>query len=259
MNPVVELQSPASRLKKENLKMSKRFRIAAVALATALVIAAALPAIAGAASPWWQILDGSRPSNLWEPTDSVQEIKTTPEFEAVGQMLEVGGEKIGCLGTANELGELVCQFFIGPELPPGVESTPISTAAQLKTVLEPIYGPTVEVSGGPVGAAPLIVTVPGISVPTISGLLTKKESEEQGKGRFGDAVNKVLSNGGSGRLVVTVTNLGNEAVEAEGLPVTIADELPGGVVATGVEAFSGGNGPVECELEAAGTKVRVRA
>jgi hypothetical protein len=255
MNSVGELQSSASRVKKENLKMSRRFVIAATALATALVIAAALPAMAGAASPWWQILDGSRPSNLWEPTDSVQEIQTTPEFEAVAQMLEVEGKKIGCLGTANELGELACLFFVGSELPPGVEPTPISTAEQLKAVLEPIYGPTVEVSGGPVGTAPLIVTVAGTSVPTIGGLLTKKESEEQGKGRFGDATNKVLSNGGSGRLIVTVTNLGNEVVEAEGLPVTIVDNMPEGVVATGYEAFAGGNGKVKCELEAAGTQV----
>jgi hypothetical protein len=255
MNPVVELQSSASRSKKENLKMSKRFAIAATALATVLVVAAALPAVAGAASPWWQILDGSRPSNLWEPTDSVQEITATTEFGGVAQLLEVGGKGIGCLGTEDFVGNFGCTGPVGSELPPGVDPTPIATAEQLETVLEPIYGPTVEVSGGPVGAAPLIVTVPGISVPTIGGLITKKEAEEKEKGRFGDAFNKVLSNGGSGRLVVTVTNLGNEADEAEGLPVRIADKLPGGVVATGYEASAGRNGPVECELEAVGTKV----
>jgi hypothetical protein len=255
MNSVAELQSSASRVKKETLKMSKRFTVAIATLAAALVVAAALPAIAGAASPWWQILDGSRPSNLWEPTDSIQEIDAKPEFEGVVQMLEVGGEPIGCLGTENELGELGCQFFVGPDLPPGVDPTAISTAAQLKTVLEPIYGPTVEVSGGPVGVAPLTITVPGTGVPTIGGFKTRAEAEVEENIRFGEVTNKIVSQGGSGRLVVTVTNLGNEAVEAEGLPVTIADELPGGVVATGVEAFSGGNGPVECELEAAGTKV----
>ncbi|HWO82212.1 MAG TPA: hypothetical protein VNM38_00280, partial [Solirubrobacterales bacterium] len=52
-------------------------RLIAFAVALAAVIAVTMPvATASAASPWWQVLDGSRPTNLWKPTDSVQEIKT---------------------------------------------------------------------------------------------------------------------------------------------------------------------------------------
>jgi hypothetical protein len=238
--------------------MSKLFSIALTSFVVAVVFAILPAASASAASPWWQILDGSRPSNLWEPTDNVQEIDASPEFEGVVQMLEVGGKPIGCLGTQNELGELGCLFFVGPDLPPGVDPTAITTAEQLKTVLEPLYGPTVKVDGGPVGVAPLTVTVPGVAVPTIGGFLTREEAEQKEEIRFGKVTNKVLSNGGSGRLVVTVTNLGNETVEAEGSPVTIVDELPEGIVASGYEAVAGARGqggPVKCEIEASGKKV----
>jgi hypothetical protein len=49
-----------------------------------------------------------------------------------------------------------------------------------------------------------------------------------------------------------MTNLSDEVMDATPDSVTIVDELPVGVVATGVEAFAGqrdANGPVECELE----------
>ena len=148
MNPVAELRPSASCQSKENLKMTRRFAVALAALATTLVLAAALPAMASAAPPWWQILDGSRPSNLWKPTDSIQEITTTMGFpgspsEGVVQKLEIQGKPIGCLGSETFFGNLGCEAF--------VQAPATATAAQLKTLLEPIYGSDVEVTGGPVG------------------------------------------------------------------------------------------------------------
>ena len=67
-----------------------------------------------------------------------------------------------------------------------------------------------------------MVTVLGRGVPIITF------NEEPGQITLGTAVNKVVSQGGSGRLVVTITNLGNEAVDASGLPVKIVDVLPEG-------------------------------
>jgi len=228
--------------------MSSRLSAALASLTAALALFAVLPVGASATTPWWQILDGSRPSNLWEPTDSVQEISATlasTEFgEGVVQKMEINREGIGCLGSETFLGELGCEIFVG---------APATTnAAQLKALLEPIYGSDVEVTGGPVGAAPLVVTVPGRSVPPIFF------NEDDNQPKFGTAENKIISQGGSGRLIVTVTNLGDEAVDASGEPVTIVDELPEGVVATGVEAFAGernSDGPVECEVKSAGTRV----
>jgi len=228
--------------------MPSRLGIALAVVTVALTLVAALPVAASATTPWWQILDGSRPSNLWEPTDSVQEIIATPEStefgEALTQRMEINRESIGCLASETFIGELGCLFFVG--------APPTSNAAQLETLLEPIYGSDVEVTGGPVGVAPLVVTVPGRSVPPIFF------NEDNNQQTFGTAENKVISQGGSGRLIVTVTNLGDEAVDATGEAVTIVDDLPEGVVATGVEAFAGqrnSDGPVSCEVEAAGARV----
>jgi hypothetical protein len=222
--------------------MFKRL-INAVALLVAASVLLALPSAASAAgAPWWQILDGSRPTNLWKPTDSVQEIVATPDDigfgEAVEQKMEIQGEPIGCLGNENQtVEEVFCPFFGG--------GPATKTAAELEALLEPIYGSDVEVTGGPVGVAPLVITVPGRNVPAIG-------FSESGI-RVGAAVNKQVSPGGSGRLAVTLTNLGDVKVNGESHPVTIVDELPEGLVATGfVEAFAGVKGtagPVDCELE----------
>jgi hypothetical protein len=195
---------------------------------------------ASAASPWWQVLDGSRPSNLWEPSHNVQEISTavgeSEGVEGVVAIVEVEGNPVGCLAAG--FGFFFCENFFGY---PATE-----TAEQLETLLQTAYANgSVKVTGGPVGGEPLTVTTPG-SISTI-GLFPI----------LGTATNKVLSPGGSGRLVVTITNLGDEEVDGVADPVAIVDELPEGLMADGVEAFAGqrdADGPVECEL-ATSTKV----
>src|SRR4051812_5361457 len=90
---------------KEISSMSRRFAVLIAALAIALTTVAVMSVGASAASPWWQILDGSRPSNLWEPTDSVQEIKTLKVKFAGEEVLiakvEVAGETVGCMAAGN--------------------------------------------------------------------------------------------------------------------------------------------------------------
>ena len=58
--------------------MPKRLaRLFALAVtATALLGALFAGSASAAPSPWWQVLDGSRPTHLWEATDNVQEIET---------------------------------------------------------------------------------------------------------------------------------------------------------------------------------------
>ena len=247
MSRIAETSTPASRSSKQISKMPRRFFAQLVLVISVLAIGAVTPAAASAVSPWWQVLDGSRPSNLWEPTDSVQKITATMEEtefgEGVVQQMEIEGKIVGCLGSATFLGELGCELFLGLPV--------ITSAGQLATALEPFYGSDVEVIGGPVGESS-VVTVPGRSVAPIGF------NEEEGQPRFGTVKNEVESLGGSGRLVVTITNLGDEEVDATSNPVTIVDELPAGAVATGYEAFAGpqnSNGPVDCEIETAGTKV----
>lgn len=115
--------------------MSKRLPVSLASLLGALALCLASPLAATAASPWWQVLDGSRPSNLWKPLDNVK---------------------------------------------------------------------------------------------------------------------------GSGRLVITVTNLGDEAADGSSDPVRIEDVLPEGAIASYAEGFAGAkdeDGPVECEVLGGGKEV----
>jgi hypothetical protein len=230
---------------KENCSMLKR-RLAptAVVVLAALVLLAVLPmASASAASPWWQVMTGSRPSHLWEPTDHIQTIKTEVgtifSFEGVAQRLEVEGKALGCLGTADPGGSFFCTTFVG--------TPPISNAAELEAALEAAYGTDqVEVTGGPVGGDPFHIVVPGREEPAIT--LTPAF-----QGALGAAKATVISAGGSGRLAISVTNLGDEAVNASKKALLIADRLPEGVEATGVSAVGGAQGKagtIECALEA---------
>ncbi len=234
--------------------MSRRLAVAVAALAIALTTAAAIPAAAGAASPWWQILDGSRPSNLWEPSDSVQEIVTAKAKvegeEVLVAEVKVAGEAVGCMAAGSFGGSSassICEGFL--------HLTAIETAEDLEAALEGPYGAgEVQVSGGPAAGEPFTVTVSGRWVPAVE----VSPFKPIGLPPLGSASTRVLSTGGSGRLVVTVTNLGNEAVDPSGNPVTIVDQLPGGVVALGAEGFAGARdkfGPVECEVEAGGAEV----
>lgn len=211
-----------------------------------ILVAGALPVSgAFADSPWWQIVPGSRPTNLWEPEDAVQEIKTETgvlgPYEGVAAKIEVGGKTIGCLGTANFAGSVVCQFIAG--FPADV------TALQLEETLEAYFGTSaIEVTGGPVGSEPFVITGPKLGLPPI--VVTPVDAG--GGQHLGSASSRVISQGGSGRLVLTLTNLGDAPVDGSSTPVIIRDELPAGVIATGVEAFAGvqdKSGPVDCELE----------
>jgi hypothetical protein len=237
MKPSSNRPSSHSLFFQELMRMSKWIHLSAVAIAAVVCLLLLPVASASAASPWWQVLTGSRPSNLWEASDNIQEIKTNAgEFEGMSGVVaptELEGSPLACLAAG--VGSSFCEGFFGV---PAIE-----TAAQLEPLVETAYGSSdVEVTGGPVGASPLIVTVPGRNVPPIvvNPLL-------------GEASNTVISEGGSGRLVLILTNLGTAPIDGTDTPVTIVDELPEGVEATKVEAFAGGQGkagPVECAIEA---------
>lgn len=216
--------------------MSKRL-VSLVVTLGALGLLVVLPvASASAAEPWWQVLTGSRPTNMWEPEDATetQEVKGE-KFSGFGPPtilaaeVKIAGEAVGCLGagdlsafgiplTANELCEAETGF-------PASE-----TAAQFETMLEAPYGSgNVEVTGGPAGSAPFLVEAPWgppieLTVLEFSGI------------PMGENVSSIATSEGSGRLVLTFTNLGDETVDGSGTPVKIVDQLPEGAVAYGVEA-----------------------
>ena len=215
--------------------MSKRLAILTATLGAALTLLAVLPlASASAAEPWWQVLTGSRPTNMWEPKDATETQEVTGELlvgAVIAAKVEVAGQVVGCLGsgalpeefggaTANEVCEAETGF-------PASE-----TAGEFKTMLEGPYGSgEVEVTGGPAGSAPFVVETewgkPQIEVTVLSFL---------GFIPLGENVGSKVTSEGSGRLVLTFTNLGDETVDGTGTPVKIVDKLPAGVIATGVEA-----------------------
>jgi len=205
---------------KEMPKMSKRLLCLAI-LAAAVLAALPVGDASAAPSPWWQVLTGSRPTNLWEPQNEVQEINAPAD----PFVLFVGGAFAGFFNTdpSNE-----------------------GNAANVQAALEGAYGAgDVEVTGGPGGSAPLMVTSVGDDagryVPPIQLF----------SGGVGGA--RVVQLGGSGRLILTMTNLGDAPVDGSESPVTILDHLPAGVEATGVEGFAGvqnKSGPLPCTVDA---------
>src|SRR3954465_6620944 len=108
-----------SDVNKETPRMPKRLAslFALAVTATALLGALFAGSASAASSPWWQVLDGSRPTHMWEGSDNVQEITTQLEApfgeEAMAAKIEVGGEAIGCLGTENGTGGFLCGGIAG--------------------------------------------------------------------------------------------------------------------------------------------------
>ncbi|HEY1689927.1 MAG TPA: hypothetical protein VGF95_13825 [Solirubrobacteraceae bacterium] len=190
---------------------ARRFILAALVPLLSVLAFGAAPA--AAASSWWQVFTGARPTHLSLPTEEVQEIKTAGLL--VGK-LEVKGSVVGCLGS-----KAFCEALALTPAFPALE-----TAAQVQSALEAAYGGSVAVTGGPVGGAALVVKTPG-RFPTAVTLTPVAGSGE------------VVLTGGSGQVVVMATNLGETAVSGASTPVSIDDVLPQGVTATHVEAVAG--------------------
>jgi hypothetical protein len=207
----------------------------AVVVAVAACFLAISTASASAApSPWWQIVTGSRPSNLWEPQNQVQEFQ-----RGILTVVFLEGNPVACLGE-------FCAFL---ELPNS------EAPADLQAALEAgAYGPgNIQVKEEPASSGRYLITSVGEDAgKPVSALEAVDFIAEE-------AINvKIIQSAGSGRLVVTVINTGDAPLDATSTPLTIVDELPEGVEAIGVEAFGGaqGNaGTVDCEIEAVDDRV----
>ena len=227
-----------------------RTGLAGLALAAALCCLLALPLAASAApSPWWNVVAGARPTNLWEPEDNLQEIQvqagTFKGDPATAAKILLEGKAVGCLGVEDgkENGKEICAAY-------GFALS--ETAAELQAALEPALGSDVEVSGGPTTLAPFEVRVPDRYAPAIK-FAQENIDPEHDYAFAGEFSAKVVDEGGSGRLFVVVANIGDAPMDAGKKPLRITDELPEGVEATGAEGVGGGKGTaglVDCEVEA---------
>ncbi|HEY5342974.1 MAG TPA: hypothetical protein VIJ66_04885 [Solirubrobacteraceae bacterium] len=171
----------------------------------------------------------SRPTNLWEPKNEVQEVKRQPALTLV--YLE--GVLVACMGGSG----CTSKYSLPDD----------ETAAELQSSLGSAYGAgAVVVSEDPEAAGRLLVeSVGSLAKRYVSPLSVFSSEDRSDRG-------KVLVEGGSGRLVVSVLNLGDGAVEAAKSHLRIDDVLPGGVAAYHVDAVAGFNdihGPVGCTIE----------
>jgi hypothetical protein len=204
-------------------------RLAHIAAFSAVVLALVLPASASAApSPWWQVLAGSRPTNMWESKNQVQDLEKS---STTVTLLAYEGTIVACLGSP------VCGFL-------GLENA--ETAAQLQADLEVPYGAgNVAVTQDPQDPNHFLIESIGEDAGKAATPLTLLAGE--------GATISITQSGGIGRLVVTATNLGNRPVDGTATPVKITDELPEGIVASGAAALAGVQdkfGPIDCAVEA---------
>jgi len=221
------MRRTSSTSSKEATSMKKRTTLGCLVLAVIAVFA--MPSAgASAASPWWQVLTGSRPTNLWEAKDNVQELQAGPAVT----IISLEGASVACMFSE------FCTFF-------GLQNS--ETAQQLEEALEApgAYGAgNVEVKEEPESSRRFVITSIGEDAGRAVPSLTV----------FGPgATAKTLVGGGSGQLIITITNLGDAAVDGTGTPVTIVDELPEGAKASEVTAVAGPKdsnaGPVNCTIE----------
>jgi hypothetical protein len=189
---------------------SAAFILSAVAV---LVVVAAEASPAAAASPWWHLQSGSRPSYIrpGSAADASTELSvsaTTGTF------------------TLSFLGEATAPLAFN------------ATAAAIQSALQGLssIGPgNVDVSGGPAATAPLTITFTGhlsdLSLPAI-----KANSSNLNGGSKEARLTPLVAGSSDGEIVLTAENLGNADAGSPQSPVQIKDVLPPGLEAIGIAA-----------------------
>jgi hypothetical protein len=213
----------------------RRSILGVCAVALLMALGDVPPALAGA--PWWHLSSGLRPASIQPGTaeNEVQEITVAPSSLLE---LQVNGERVAVVE--------------GEPYPYGVFTH--ATAASVQAVLESAYGVgNVEVTGGPGGVPPLVVT----SVKRDAGRPVAPVTI--GEVFDGSASARVTTAGRSdGEIVLTAANLGDASVNGDKVPVSIVDRLPQGMAAVAIKgrdvvggalAMEDNGKAAECSLE----------
>lgn len=216
-----------------------RFTAGRVALgvvaALLLVLVGAAPAFAQV--PWWHLNSGSRPSSI-QPGTAKNEVQDVTVSATGGSFYLIEEAKFEFHAFKWD-----------------------ATSQEVQEGLEGIYGAgNVEVAGGPQSkpgeeAWTYAVTfVGGLAYRPVAPMLTFSALSG---GKAEATVKQATVGAPDGKLVVTVVNLGDADMEAGNVPVAIADRLPPGLKAVGIEGVAGeapsagggvNRGPVECVL-----------
>ena len=243
--------------------MMRRAISTLAALLGAAILLAALPAVSAQASepkPWYQLLSGSRPTNLQPAPDqsevqeaSASKVNLEPLGEVLVARIEVGGEALGCLGAGEYFFQSADEIC---EEETGFPAT--GTLAELEELLEGPYGGEVQLAGpADLTKGPFTITTPGrwVAPLKLSPLAVPDPfGPEPPTVRLGAASSKAISKG-SGRLAITLTNLGNAPLDATESPLEIEDSLPAGARAYNAQAEAGFRGapePLPCAVKDTG-------
>jgi hypothetical protein len=239
----------------------RRLLVVCVSLGALGVFGTSVPA-AGAASAWWQLGSGARPSYLHHGEGKLGQPQVQ---EIVSPLVEFEGSPQTAFGFT--VGGVESGVFATEALAPVVEAKAL-TLANVRVALEAAYGAgTVEVScEAPVSVAAAVGCDVGVANAvtfkvTTAGGSTPITSPLEGVGLTPGPEVKVISPGtpavADGEIVATAENLGDANVEGGVSPVVIADKLPAGLKAVGISGWKTGPGaaaqkPVQlsCDLRA---------
>ena len=217
--------------------MIRRANLSAVLLAALALSALAAPATAPGAEtgPWWGIEAGARPTNLWKPADELQELTAATSGATV---VRIEGATVGCFAPTST-SCLTTPPYKGP-----------MSAADLQGALEEpaAYGP----GGVTVGESSPGVFRLAAAGPMAARWIPPLEASGTGAGA------KILTEGGSGRIVLTVTDVGDAPAQGASEAIEVRDVLPEGAIAYGAKAYAGYqdlDGPAPCTVEAGGGEV----
>jgi hypothetical protein len=209
--------------------------------------AAATPAFGSEA--WWHLTSGAAPTILraGQAKDEVQEVTVSATEGEVFLWDSVAAKKRELFNAKGEQEFVLFSFD--------------AEAGVVQEALEKLYGAgSVRVSGGPgdeEGTKPYLITWPKRRVlpMTEEGIDPLSCKGSKGAGCRREATVKEVSQGRSdGELLIVAANLGDADLTGAGTPVTIADKLPTGLTAVGIEGeardsiTSTVRGPMECTL-----------
>jgi hypothetical protein len=226
------------------VKAYKLSLLGTLILAASMLTTCVVAAPAFAASSWWHLTSGSRPTNLQAGLgkSEVQQI-TVKATEGEFVLSEP-------VATARE------EFFNANGEPEFAILPFNATARQVEEGLEGFYGAgNVQVAGGPgdaSGSKPYVVSFTGaLADRRLEPIATRLSTITNFPGEI--SVSEVAKGQPDGQVVVTASNLGDANANGASTPVRIVDKLPPGLKAVSVAGIAGGggnrfDGPVECTL-----------
>jgi hypothetical protein len=229
--------TPADRKQRTCGSYVSRWAVLGVSL-LGLLVPAVNAASAQAEGPWWHLTSGARPAAI-QPGIARSEVRSLAVQATSGEyVLE---EPVLLNRQSSEGGPVEGESFV--KLPFN------ASAAEVQAGLEEMYGAgNVVVAEAPAGSAEFTVTFVG----------EKADLPVELKARAGEVTLATLTRGrADGELYLTATNLGDQPVSGESVPVKFADTLPAGLRAVAIAATRPNVGgevlrrvPLPCSLAA---------